>query len=84
MALSSVLPFPLIPLLLPALPLLHAYLACHGSKLPLSLLALVFLLLDLHLGSSLIRLGLPVEGLLHAQLQLLLRGHLGLQGTRSY
>lgn len=78
MALSSVLSLPLVPLFLPTLTLLHADLACHGSELSLALRSLIFLLSDFRLGCFLIRLGLPVEGLLHAYLQLLLRGHPGL------
>lgn len=84
MALPAVLPLPLVPLFLTPLALLHADLACHGSKLALALLSFMLLLLDLHLGGSLIRLGLLVERLLHAQLEPLLRGHLGFGSSRLF
>lgn len=65
-ALSSVLSFPFVPLFLTSLTLLHTDLACHGSQFSFSLLPFVFLLLDLHLSSFFIRLGLLVQCLLHS------------------
>lgn len=76
-ALAAVLAFPLLSLLLPAFPLLHPDLAGHGAKLIFPLLPLVFLLYHLLLGRLLIRLELPVERLLHPQLQPLLWCQLG-------